>query len=172
METIKIIQATPKDIGILQEIGRKTFTETFSASNNAADMEAYIARSFSREKLAEELSNEQAEFYFAMLGEAVTGYLKINFGAAQTELQSSHAMEIERIYVLQQYQGKQAGQLLYQKTVQRAAEAGVDYIWLGVWEQNEKAIGFYHKNGFVAFDKHIFQLGSDAQTDIMMKRVL
>lgn len=172
METISIVKAGMADLAVLQQISRQTFTETFAESNHAADMEAYVAGSFSQEKLAGELYNEQAEFYFAMLGEAVTGYLKINFGAAQTELQSSHAMEIERIYVLQQYKGKQAGQLLYKKALQRATEAGVDYIWLGVWEQNENAIGFYRKNGFVAFDKHIFQLGSDAQTDIMMKRVL
>ena len=45
----------------------------------------------------------------------------------------------------------------------------VEYIWLGVWEENHRAINFYTKNGFVAFDKHIFVLGEDAQTDIMMK---
>jgi len=44
-----------------------------------------------------------------------------------------------------------------------------DYIWLGVWEENPRAINFYKKNGFVEFDKHIFTLGDDEQTDIMMK---
>ena len=28
---------------------------------------------------------------------------------------------------------------------------------------------FFFKNGFVEFDKHIFKLGNDEQTDIMMK---
>jgi len=32
-----------------------------------------------------------------------------------------------------------------------------------------RAIGFYKKNGFSEFDKHIFRLGNDEQTDIMMK---
>ena len=45
----------------------------------------------------------------------------------------------------------------------------VDYVWLGVWEENARAISFYRKNNFVEFDKHIFKLGSDEQTDIMMK---
>ena len=43
------------------------------------------------------------------------------------------------------------------------------YIWLGVWEKNLRALSFYRKNGFVAFDKHIFKLGNDIQTDILMK---
>ncbi|GAA4792702.1 hypothetical protein GCM10023231_21090 [Olivibacter ginsenosidimutans] len=43
------------------------------------------------------------------------------------------------------------------------------YIWLGVWEDNQRAIQFYKKNGFITFDKHVFTLGNDKQTDIMMK---
>ena len=38
-----------------------------------------------------------------------------------------------------------------------------------VWEENLRAIRFYEKNGFKTFDKHVFRLGSDEQTDIMMK---
>jgi len=38
-----------------------------------------------------------------------------------------------------------------------------------VWEENPRAINFYKKNGFVEFDKHIFVLGDDEQTDIMMR---
>lgn len=44
------------------------------------------------------------------------------------------------------------------------------YIGLEGWEENTKAIQFFYtKNGFEAFDKHIFMLGSDQQIDIMMK---
>ena len=45
----------------------------------------------------------------------------------------------------------------------------VNILWLGVWEKNPRAINFYKKNGFEEFDKHIFRLGNDEQTDIMMR---
>lgn len=170
MDNIIIESVVPAQILQLQEIGRKTFSEAFSAENRAADMETYLEKAFSIEKLEEELACKQSEFYFATSGGKVIGYLKINFGKSQTELQHNNAMEIERIYVLHPYQGKQVGQLLYITAVQRATKAGVDYIWLGVWEKNSSAIGFYKRNGFVEFGKHIFTLGNDAQTDIMMKR--
>lgn len=41
---------------------------------------------------------------------------------------------------------------------------------LGVWEHNHRALRFYEKNGFIAFGTHIFQLGNDQQTDILMKK--
>ena len=50
-----------------------------------------------------------------------------------------------------------------------AKSKNAEYVWLGVWEKNPRAIKFYEKNGFVPFDKHIFKLGNDKQTDIMMK---
>lgn len=169
MTAIKISVATIHDLELLQQIGRQTFSETFASSNTEEDMAAYLKEGFAIEKLTAELNNPNAIFYFAILNGTVIGYLKLNFGQSQTELKDSNAMEIERIYVLKEFQGKNIGQLLYEKAIQVATQKNVEYIWLGVWEENKKAISFYQKNGFTQFDKHIFKLGNDEQTDIMMK---
>ena len=169
MHTIPIQKATLQDLERLQQIGRQTFFETFAAANTAENMNNYLAENFSREKLTAELSDPNSEFYFALIGREVVGYLKLNFGSAQTEFQDGHALEIERIYVLKALHGQKVGQVLYEKALDVAKVSGADYIWLGVWEENTRAIHFYQKNGFVPFDKHIFKLGDDAQTDIMMK---
>ena len=172
MEYINIKRVTMNDIDQLQKIGRQTFFETFSAANTVENMNKYMEEGFSLEKVTAELNNQDAEFYFAELNNAIIGYLKLNFGQSQTELQDDKALEIERIYVLQAYHGKKAGQLLYEQAIQIARQRNTDYVWLGVWEQNARAINFYKKNGFVEFDKHIFRLGDDEQTDIMMKLTL
>jgi ribosomal protein S18 acetylase RimI-like enzyme len=104
-----------------------------------------------------------------MMGQDVIGYLKLNVGASQTEVKDNDAIEIERIYVLKSFQGKRVGQLLFDKAIQIAKEQNAEFVWLGVWEENKKAIQFYTKNGFVEFDQHVFVLGDEAQTDIMMK---
>lgn len=166
---INITQATINDIGQLQKIGRQTFYETFSDSNTEENMISYLEDKFSIEKLSSELNDKNAEFYFAKIDNDVVGYLKLNSGQSQTELKEDKALEVERIYVLKEFHGKKVGQVLYDKAIEIAKQKNADYIWLGVWEENPRAIGFYKKNGFVAFDKHIFKLGSDEQTDIMMK---
>lgn len=172
MENITILGVTLNDIEQLQTIGRETFSETFSSSNTKEDMAKYLAFSFSIEKLTEELNNEHSEFYFAVVDDKIVGYLKLNLGCSQTELQESISLEIERIYVLQQYHGKKVGQVLYEKAMQVAEDKKVDYVWLGVWEENPRAIRFYQKNGFVEFDKQIFRLGDDEQIDLRMKKFL
>lgn len=169
MSNILIQKTTLNEIDQLQQIGKQTFRETFSASNTEENMKNYLEEGFSKEKLTTELKDEDSEFYFATLEKEVIGYLKINFGASQTEIKDNKALEIERIYVTKEFHGKSVGQLLYDKAIEVAKQKKVTYVWLGVWEENPRAIHFYQKNGFVAFDKHIFKLGDDEQTDIMMK---
>ncbi|WP_456461596.1 GNAT family N-acetyltransferase [Reichenbachiella sp.] len=158
-----------QDIEKLKEIGKLTFAETFSSENSEENMKEYLKNGFSTEKLTEELTDQNAEFYFAELDGKTIGYLKVNVGQSQTEIKDKNALEIERIYVLKEFHGKKVGQILYDKAIELAKEKNVEYVWLGVWEQNPRAIRFYEKNGFKAFDKHVFKLGNDEQTDIMMK---
>lgn len=158
-----------ENILLLQQIGMTTFEQTFSSSNSKENMEKYLAERFSLSKLQAEIDDPNAEFYFAMLNNNVIGYLKLNIGESQTEIKNENALEIERIYVLREFHGRNIGQQLFEKALERADAQKVDFIWLGVWEENRRAVQFYTKNGFVAFDKHIFKLGDEEQTDIMMK---
>lgn len=166
---IKITKIKANEITELQKIGKKTFSETFSDNNTEESMAQYLETSFATEKLLAEVNDKNSEFYFARLDHTIIGYLKLNTGSSQTEIKDENALEIERIYVSKDFHGKKVGQALYDKAIAIAAEKSVDYIWLGVWENNWQAIGFYKKNGFREFDKHIFRLGDEEQTDIMMK---
>jgi ribosomal protein S18 acetylase RimI-like enzyme len=161
--------ASRLDLAALQAIGRKTFVETFAEGNSAENLAAYLEEGFSEDKLGAELRNDNSQFYFALQKEDVIGYLKVNWGDAQSENQDPNSLEIERIYVLQQYHGTQVGALLYQQALSIAQARKAPYIWLGVWEENPRAIRFYQKQGFVEFGEHIFQLGDDAQRDVLMK---
>ena len=172
MPTPTLTKVTSNDITILQKISKQTFYETFSAFNSEENMKDYLDNELTIEKLTAEINNPNSEFYFAKLDDEIIGYLKINFGASQTELQDSQAIEIERIYVSKEFHGKNIGQILFDKAIEIANQKNAAYVWLGVWEENQRAISFYKKNGFIEFDKHIFKLGDDEQTDIMMKLIL
>lgn len=172
MENLQAKRVLLTDKERLRDISIRTFTETFASLNSAENMAEYLDSNLSLAKLTDELNTPGSEFYFAVFDEEIIGYLKLNTGQAQTELKTSNGLEIERIYVLKQYHGKKAGLFLFEKAVHTARQKGADFIWLGVWEKNNRAISFYRKNGFVEFDKHIFKLGNDEQTDIMMKRAL
>lgn len=169
---IALVKITIYDLEELQKLGRQTFLETFAPVNTEENIQHYLQTGFTDEKLLKEIANPDSSFYFAKLNDKSIGYLKINFENAQTELQENDAMEIERIYVLKENHGQKAGQFLFGEALKIAKNRDIKYIWLGVWDKNEKAIRFYEKNGFIPFDKHSFVLGTDIQTDVMMKLIL
>ncbi|HMF73103.1 MAG TPA: GNAT family N-acetyltransferase [Flavitalea sp.] len=169
LKNIKILKANINEVEVLQKIGKQTFHETFAGGNTVENMSEYLQDTFSIEKITNELNNQHSEFYIAVLEDQTIGYLKVNFQQAQTELKDANSLEIERIYVLKEFHGQKVGQLLYQKAIQIAKSNMLKYVWLGVWDQNPRAINFYKKNGFIELDKHVFKLGNDEQTDLLMR---
>ncbi len=169
---LDILKCTPKDLPALVAIGRQTFTEAYAALNTPEDLEDYMNKTFTEANLGKELAKKGSQFFKAKVGGEVTGYLKLNFATAQTDINDPDSLEIERIYVAQAWHGRGVGKQLLDKAIAVAREAGLSYIWLGVWEKNPKAISFYKKYGFNPFGTHNFIIGQDVQTDYLMKKEL
>ncbi|MCU0384228.1 MAG: GNAT family N-acetyltransferase [Cyclobacteriaceae bacterium] len=174
MNGFKIEAIGLEDVLTLKKVSVETFIETFAATNTREDLDNYLRDSFSIEKLLSELSNPGSQFFLISETSSykVAGYLKLNTGNAQNEFTSENSLEIERIYVLHEFHGKGVGQALLNFSIAKAIQFKKEFIWLGVWENNERAKAFYFKNGFAIIGKHTFVLGSDKQTDLLMKRAI
>ena len=169
-EQITIQKATIADAAALLALSKETFFEFFGPVNSPANMEAYSATAFTLQKMLVEISNPGSDFYFGLLFNQVIGYLKVNFSEAQTEFKTKHAMEVERIYLSGEHHGKHFGKQLLTFAEEIAKAKKLTYVWLGVWENNHKAIDFYTRNGYSVFSSHDFLLGNDRQTDLLMKK--
>ncbi|MDF2613047.1 MAG: acetyltransferase [Clostridia bacterium] len=160
------------DLLTLQDIAYHTYDETFSPLNKAATMAAYLEDAFNLEKLKQELHNQHSMFYFLYRDKVLTGYMKLNDFGAQTDIYDPEALEIERIYLLKEYQGEGLGQVLMDEAIEKARQMDKHYVWLGVWEKNTKGIAFYKKNGFNVFTTHTFIMGDEKQKDFIMRKNL
>ena len=159
---------TINDKSALQEIAYQTFDETFRAQNKKENIDNYLKTAFTDEKIERELTNPHSFFYFIYHNEQLSGYLKLNIKGSQTEAYNDDDMEIERIYILKQYQKHGLGKQLYQHALTKAASLSCKRIWLGVWEKNINAIEFYKKMGFEKVDQHAFYMGDEKQIDYIM----
>lgn len=166
---LSIQQVSLAEADILLQLAESTFRAGFEHLNEPAHFEAYMSRAFNIDKVREELSTDGTTFYFALLAEKIAGYIKLNHGEAQSDNKTEPGIELERIYVKPELQGKKIGQYLLDQSVRMAKEQGFPYLWLGVWEKNASARRFYERNGFREFSSHTFMLGNDPQTDLLMK---
>ncbi len=161
-----------EDLKTLKEISCMTYDETFRHMNTAENMKAYLEKAFDLNKLKEELSNNASSFYLLYVDNKLAGYIKTNDTQAQTDVNDPESLELERIYVLKKFQGFGLGGVLIKKAISEAEALGKKYIWLGVWEKNNKAIEFYKRNGFYITGSHPFFMGDDEQIDLIMRRDL
>ncbi|MCU0354271.1 MAG: GNAT family N-acetyltransferase [Cytophagales bacterium] len=168
-----VYQPTIADAALLADLGRRTFEQAFAAQNTPENMAAYLSVAYTTEQLEKELREENSVFYVAAANGTPVGYAKIHKDCWPDDESVSVAgpcVEINRLYVLQDSIGTGVGKLLMETCLQAARQQGYRTVWLGVWEHNARAIAFYRKWGFETFGSHIFQLGDDAQTDLLMKR--
>ena len=172
MKGIVVKKASPADAGLLAAIARETFVESYGDKNTPENMADYLNTHFNDGTVLDELSNADCHILIAWEADVPVGYMKLNTGAEQTDLQETDSVEVERIYVRQAWQGRKVGHLLLEKAAETAGSLGKGSVWLGVWEENRGAIRFYERNGFIPFGTHVFMLGTDAQNDILMRRKL
>ncbi len=157
------------DLGELQRISQVTFKDTFDWYNTEDDMNLYLNENLGIPNLIKEFNQEGAKFYFLEYNQETIAFLKLNKEEAQTEKDFKNTLEIERIYILKAFQGKNIGSFLLDKAKEIVKKENLDYLWLAVWEKNEQAIKFYEKHGFQIFGEHDFILGTDIQKDYLLK---
>ncbi|MGJ9384181.1 GNAT family N-acetyltransferase [Salipaludibacillus sp. CF4.18] len=170
--TIDIKKGNIDYLQLLQEISIDTFNDTFKDQNSPENMKAYIEEAFNLKQLEKELFIFSSEFFFVYVNNEVAGYLKVNTDDAQSEEMGEETLEIERIYIKNNFQKLGLGKYLLNKAMDIAVERNKKKIWLGVWEKNENAIAFYKKMGFVQTGAHSFYMGDEEQTDSIMAKTL
>lgn len=159
----------------LRALAERTFRDAWQDNdyNDPDDFETYCREKFSREGIEAEFSDPQSEFYFVFDGEKPLAYLKLNAGKAPShDWDGSPAMQLERIYILQSFQGQGIGEQLLGFAAERARKTGAEWIWLSVWQKSPRSIAFYKRNGYTIFGVETFWLGPDPQSDWLMRKTV
>ena len=170
MSSLTIRLATVADAELIADLSRRTFYDSFASQNTKEDMDKFMNEQFNKEALMKEVGAEGNIFLLAYANNEVGGYVQMREGEKRSEFENKSSIEIARIYAVQHSIGKGTGSALMQNCIDIAKELNREIIWLGVWEHNRRAIDFYTKWGFEKFAEHDFVLGSDVQTDWLMKR--
>ena len=160
------------DVEVLAKIAKQTFRETFAHDNTEEQLQEYFEEAYNLRVLSTELEDPDSETYFIMHEEEIAGFLKVNWGNAQTERELENAFEIQRLYVLQTYQGFGLGKQLFEFALEHAEKNGFSWAWLGVWEHNTKAQAFYNRMGLEKLSKIGLMVGKKVDRDWLWKKKL
>lgn len=171
-QKLRIKVACTNDTAVISRLGETTFTETYAEFNDRKNLQKYIKASFSKKSTLSQLEDDRNFFLLAQLDHKSIGYAKLRENNQPFHDKTINAVELERIYVLKQYQGEGVGKSLLDSCLAFAQLRKYPVMWLGVWENNLNAVKFYQRQGFVVFGSHKFQFGDDEQNDFLMKKDL
>ena len=166
---MQIRPANKNDANILAELGAKTFYETFRPFHSEEDLQQYIKKAYSVELITENLFKENIQYFIAFDEEKPIGYLKLIKNATHEKLPTQKTIELEKIYVLKEYLDKKVGKELMLQAINFSKQNNFETLFLGVWQENHRAVNFYKKFGFETFTIRTFQLGETLCDDFLMK---
>ncbi|TDX52652.1 GNAT family N-acetyltransferase [Orenia marismortui] len=169
---IVIKEVSLDNIDTLVDLAKITFQQAYGSQNKAVDIADYLENNFNREEIKLEFNNRNNKFFMAYLRSQVVGYFKLSFSKVHKSFGTNKVIKLERLYLLKDYIGKKIGKKLMLKAIEVAKDHNIEYLWLGVWKENKRAVDFYKSWGFEIFAEELFFLGEDTQEDWLMKKSL
>jgi ribosomal protein S18 acetylase RimI-like enzyme len=142
---------------LIADLSRQTFYETFAKYNSKANLDKFMNEQFTKKALMDEVGAPNNIFLLAYHNSKVAGYARLREYNIHPGIGTIHALEIARLYAVSSMIAK---------------EKNKKCVWLGVWQQNHRAISFYFRWGFEIFATHDFLLGDDVQKDWLMKKMI
>ena len=167
-EKITIRTAGREDAAVISVLAAVTFYEAYFEQDEASSLSSYIIESFDKTLIEEDLANPDSKYFLLYLDEKAVGYAKLLRNSTAECIASQNAVELKRIYTLERVWGRGLGAKLLDHCLAAARSENFELLWLGVWEENLRALRFYEKHGFKKLGTIIFPYGDYEGTNFVM----
>jgi diamine N-acetyltransferase len=167
---LAIRRAEADDAETLAQLAAKAFRDAYQASADPVELEAHIACHFNAPAIAAELADPGAVTFLLEQHGRLAGYALLRSGTAPECVRGPAPIELGRIYLEVESLGKGLGAVLMRACLDEAARMGRETLWLGVWQENHRALAFYRRWGFREAGRYAFDFGGTLYQDIAMTR--
>lgn len=174
-QTAKLANIRPaegRDAAALAELAERTFRDTFAHVNRAEDIDLHCRNSYRDSIQAAEIHDPDRTTLVCHVADSLIAYGQLRRGNPPPCVVATSPVEIQRLYVDAPWHGQGVARALMDSLLDAAVAFGADVAWLGVWEQNPRAIAFYAKSGFAVVGDHVFVVGEDPQRDLVLAKSL
>ena len=154
---------------MLRSFAERTFRVAFEQLNDPVRFEKYCEDAFSSTRFRLEMEDPASEFWLGWEGDTLASYLKLSFYEHPADLNSTHTVKVERLYVEPTLQNRKIGEKMLDFAQQQAKLRQSDWIWLSVWQATPAALRFYERCGYEIFGTETFWLADEAQLDWLVK---
>lgn len=171
-KTLSIRPGQERDVDLLADLGGRTFSDAYSCTLSAEDLDDYLGKAFSREQMLEDIADPEVLLFLGLISNTVCAYIKLAPTPARRCVRGANPIELLRLYVLPGWKGRRIGTALLDVGLKAARDKAYSTCWLKVWDRNAKAIEFYTNKGFAIVGNEPYPVGSDSRNVVLMARAL
>ncbi len=173
----RVRRARVEDAGIVAAVAAETFEMACPPGTTPASIAAFIAEHLAESRFAAHLADAERVVLLADVNGEIAGYTMIVGGEPADPMVSRAVVnrptvELSKCYVRANFHGHGVAAALMAASLSAAAELGASSVWLGVNQQNARAIRFYEKSGFRRRGVKHFFVGEELQDDFVLEREL
>ncbi len=161
---IDIRRANTKDAKSISYLGAKTFDQSYREFFDSRNtIMKYLNTAFSLDKIEKSLANPDNLYWLVEDRESLThiGYGKLKLNSPSEFIQDQNVCKLQRIYLLQGYEGQGIGSKLHQEIIEAAIDRSCNYLWLSNLKKKEQAVYFYKAKGYQIAGEHDFTIGNE-----------
>lgn len=159
---LKIV--TEADAQVVTELSRVLFSETFAQKMAHNYIDNYLNQEYTIEVIRGQILKPDNLFVLALAQGKAIGYMKL------VDKESENALEVDKLYLSRNYQGKGIGKHLMAFAEETARQKGRQSITLVVWEKNLSAFDFYKYLGYTLQYKLEKDRGGQTQIGLCLKK--
>lgn len=167
--------ASAQDAAALAVLAARTFPLACPPHVTAAEAAGFVARNLAAENFLQYLADPDRIVLVIDTGGELTGFAMLVFGEPADPdvagaIRLRPTVELSKFYLAPEVHGTGSARGLMDSSLRAAAERGAAGVWLGVNEQNARAIRFYAKCGYETVGRKHFQVGEGVENDFVMER--
>lgn len=147
---ISIQPVTIEEAARLSELAISIYKEHYLHLWNEGGAEWYMYEfAYATSVIRKELEDKNNLYFFLVLDDTPIGYLKLKLNAKLHETNAADSLEVERIYIHQEYTGRGLGKQMLMWSEAVAKQHHKKSIFLKAMDSSADAIRFYRSNGYV-----------------------
>jgi len=168
--TVTYREATPGDAAVIDRIFDTSFCDTFAHLYRPEDLDAFLS-GFGIADWKAEIRDPAYAFRLAEADGEPVAYVKL--GPLKLPVEPSRpALLLDQLYVLKEHHGSGIARQLMDWAFAEAMRRGAEELYLTVFIDNHRARRFYDRYGFEAVGRYDFMVGSHADEDLIMRKML
>ncbi len=160
--------AEESDAEVLADLGGRTFSDAYSCTLSAEDLDDYLCRAFRPERMLEDIADPDVLLFLGLISDVACAYIKLQPTPVRPCIRGANPIELLRLYVLPGWKGRRIGTALMDAGLGAVRNKAYRTCWLKVWEGNTKAITFYENKGFSTVGNEPYPVGSDSRSVVLM----